>query len=84
MTILERIDYLQRVWKSLLPHLAAPPSEDTARWLNYENEVIEQAILRSSRKFSAAKVPTGFDSAIAWRYTTGTARSIAAAQKETI
>jgi hypothetical protein len=39
---------------------------------------VEQAILRTGKKFSADKVTADFDPAQAYRYTTGTARMMAA------
>ena len=82
MTLLQRIEYLRQVWTNLLPHIPAPPPEDAARWCNYPNAAVESAILRAAKKFSAAKVQSNFDATVAWRYTTGTARSISG-QKDT-
>lgn len=78
MTILETISHFQRTWEVLLPHIPTPPSEDAARWVGYPVGAVEQAMIRTARKFSALKIdPHTFDSTVAYRYTTSTARSIA-------
>jgi hypothetical protein len=77
MTILEKITYFQQVWLTLMPYLQAPAPEDAARWLSYPLEDVEGAILRTAKRFAQHKIPVGFDVKQAYRYTTGTARSIA-------
>jgi len=73
--VLERIEYLQRVWRIVLPPVPAPLSEDIAKWCNYADCVIEQAIFRTGKKFAVTKVdPANFDPLQAYRYVTGTAR----------
>lgn len=78
MTLLQRIENLQKTWRSLLPHIPVPPSEDVGRWCNYDDKVIEQSLLRTARKFSATKIdPHNFDVTSPYKYTTAVARSIA-------
>ena len=83
MTLLERIDYLQKAWSSLLPHIPAPAPEDVARWCNYSDTVMDMALLRTAKKFNRSKIdPNNFQLEDAYRYATGTARLIAGQTKE--
>ena len=76
MTILEKINHFQKVWEAALPHLPAPAPQDAARWCNYPVATVESAILRTAKRFSVGKVAANFDPHQAYRYVTGTARSI--------
>ncbi len=77
MTILERITFYQRIWRAVVPHLPVPSPQDAGRWVVYPEETVEAAILRTAKRFAESKLPAGFDPKQAYRYTTGTARSIA-------
>ena len=82
MTVLERIENLRQTWTALLPHIPAPSPEDIARWCNYPHSAVEQAIMRTAKRFSASRVDAAnLDAFAAYRYTTGTARSIAGIER---
>jgi hypothetical protein len=74
MNLLKRLDALMELWRTLIPHIAPPVQADASRWLNYSDEAVEQAILRTSKKFAASKIAADFDPSDAYRYATGTAR----------
>lgn len=77
MNLLERVAYFQRVWKTTLPHLRTPSTEDAARWCVYPTDAVENALLRTAKRFSPARIAESFDVRQAYRYATATARSIA-------
>jgi len=60
-----------------LPHVPEPTPEDAVRWCGYPVQAVEQAILRTSKRFSREKIVQGFDVGSAYRYTTSTARRMA-------
>jgi hypothetical protein len=77
MTLLEKIEYMQKAWKVLLPHIQPPPSEDAARWCNYSRASVEQAMMRTAKRFGVNRIdPATFDVTYAYKYCTSTARSI--------
>jgi hypothetical protein len=78
MTLVQRIDSLLATWRVLLPHIPAPTPENATRWLHYPDTAVEAAILRTAQKFAAPKLVSGFEPLQAYRYTTSTARNMAA------
>ncbi|HKV92334.1 MAG TPA: hypothetical protein VJW20_07280 [Candidatus Angelobacter sp.] len=82
MTLLQRIDDLLATWRIVLPHLPPPAPEDAVRWLHYSDTAVEQAILRTGKKFAAHKIDAQFDPSRAHQYATATAR-IMATKEET-
>jgi hypothetical protein len=62
----------------MLPHVPPPAPEGATHWLNYPDAVVEKAILRTAQKFSVQKLSADFVPAAAYRYTTATARIMAA------
>lgn len=77
MTLLQRVDTFLATWRLLLPHLPPPTPEDAVRWLHYADTIVEQAILRTSKKFAAYKIDARFNPSKAHRYATATARIMA-------
>jgi hypothetical protein len=82
MTVLERITYIQEVWALALPHVAIPPKEVCIRWVVYDDNLIEQAILRSASKFSNKNMYDTFTPDHAYKYTTSTARHLVERQAQ--
>ena len=78
MTLVERISSLTQAWRTVLPHLPEPQPVDVARWCVYADQIVEAAIIRTSKKFTVAKLVSDFDPALAHRYVTATARIMAA------
>jgi hypothetical protein len=81
MTLIQRVDGLLATWRLLLPHVPPPEPEDAARWLNYPDEIVEQAIFRTRKKFAAHKIDARFDPCRAHQYATATARTMAAKEE---
>ena len=82
MNLIERTELYRRMWRLTLPHVPEPSPQDAARWGLYPAHAVEAAILRTAMRFAPIKVTTGFDPQQAYRYVTGTARSIAAAREQ--
>jgi hypothetical protein len=76
MTLVERISSLTQAWRTVLPHLPEPQPVDVARWCVYADQIVEAAIIRTSKKFTVAKVGSEFDPTLAHRYVTATARNM--------
>jgi len=86
MTVLEKITHLRTVWRLTLPHIAEPSPEDVARWCIYPTEHVEQAILRTVRRYAVDKLNPSFAPIDAYRHVSSVARSLterAARQTET-
>jgi hypothetical protein len=84
MSALEQISQYQKLWTVILPHVATPPPEDVARWLDFPTNTIEQAIVRTAKRFAREKITPSFDSIQAYRYTSSVARSIRDLEKSNL
>jgi hypothetical protein len=76
MSAIDQIRRYQELWNLVLPHIAPPEPEDVARWCAFETDNVETAILRTAARFARHKVSTNLEPTQAYRYVTGTARSI--------
>ena len=67
MTLLDKISHFQQVWRVVLPHIAEPSPEDAARWVCYPLEAVENAILRTGKRFNSSRLSPGFNPHDAYR-----------------
>jgi len=77
MKTLHSIRQYRTLWALIVPHIAVPGPEDAARWCEYPSDAVEQAILRTARRFAPERVKPDFAPIAAYRYATAVARSIA-------
>ena len=83
MTISEKIQQYQKVWRLVLPHLSEPQPEDAVRWCAYPTEIVETAILRAGQRFAPPKVGPSFQPLQAFKFVTATSRSLTMKQQHT-
>jgi hypothetical protein len=69
MKLLNRVLATARLWTLVIPNAPHPPPDMIARWCDdFSDEVLESAIVRTSRKFRGQVLA---DPEAAWRYCTG-------------
>lgn len=74
MTLLEKYDRFVTLWRVVLPHIAEPSIQDTARWSDYPPEIVEKAILRTARRFAPNRLATTFEPVEAHKYVSAVAK----------
>jgi hypothetical protein len=73
MTLLRRIENVTKLWGMILPYAPSPTPAWIGRWCDvFADEVIEQAIIRTSKKFKGGAP----DPESVWKYCFGVARNI--------
>jgi hypothetical protein len=75
MRLINRIEQIGKLWATMLPHIPAPDPAWLGRWCAQPDEVVEHAIIRTSKKFSLDKIDTGVSPEVAWRYASGVVTS---------
>jgi hypothetical protein len=68
MTLLDRIDQINKLWTVMLPNIPAPDPAWLGRWCDEPDQLIEHAVVRASKKFSGTAVP---NPETVWRYVSG-------------
>ena len=78
MTLINRIEATQKLWKMLCPQISLPADTWIARWCSdHPDAIIEAAVTRVSQKFEYEQLD---DDSRAHRYATSVLRNIAAAE----
>jgi len=80
MTLIQRIENVNRLWGMIVPHVPLPPAAWIGKWCVYPDAAVERGIVRASRKFSAERLcNTTVEPALVYQYVCGVARNETAA-----
>ncbi len=82
MILLARIENVMKLWVIMLPHVQKPSDRHFGLWSQFPDDIIERAVVRTSRKFAPEKIDATFNPEIAWRYCAGVMANEAAAGNE--